>query len=200
MVRWQLCKEGLVCRGWWNSICGPEAGSVPTAPWQENIQPRQPRQLGYSQEAMENWKAAVWCWRRGRGIESRTRCFVLFWHHKDMTFAGLHEWNEMKSSFVSVGWRWIFRRKVFVNASISQDGKPWRHSSHLLLRKQINHNTGPSWKHDNQTFQWRNFRVLTSVDRRLLITIVCLTNKWFTRGDLRKWKVLGGKKWSFISF
>lgn len=55
------CLQGLE----WSSICGPEAGSVPTVPWQENDQPSQPRQLGYSQGAMENWRASVPCWSRG---------------------------------------------------------------------------------------------------------------------------------------
>lgn len=55
------CLQGLE----WSSICGPEAGSVPTVPWQENVQPSQPRQLGNSQGAMENWRATVPCWSWG---------------------------------------------------------------------------------------------------------------------------------------
>lgn len=87
VVRGRSSLQGLE----WSSICGPEAGSVPTVPWQENVQPSQPRQLGYSQGAMENWRAAVPRSSRGsfegRGDESRTRCFILFWYHKDMAFA-----------------------------------------------------------------------------------------------------------------
>lgn len=59
------CLQGLE----WSSICGPEAGSVPTVPWQENVQPSQSRQLGYSQGAMENWRAAVPCWSWGSSEE-----------------------------------------------------------------------------------------------------------------------------------
>lgn len=67
-------------------------------PWQENAQPSQPRQLGYSQggdgkmegcsavlELGELWK------RRGPGDESGTRCFILFWYRKDMAFAVFDE-------------------------------------------------------------------------------------------------------------
>lgn len=80
---WQLCGAGLLSRG---QSGGPEAGSVPTVPWQENVQPSRPRQLGYSQGAVENWRAEVshWSWGgvwgggdagRGRGDESGTLCF-----------------------------------------------------------------------------------------------------------------------------
>lgn len=65
VARGRPCLQGLE----WSSICGPEAGSVPTVPWQENVQPSQPRQLGYSQGAMENWRAAVsrWSWGSSEG-------------------------------------------------------------------------------------------------------------------------------------
>ena len=59
------CLQGLEQ----SSICGPEAGSVPTVPWQENVRPSQPRQLGYSQGAMENWRTAVPRWSRGSSEE-----------------------------------------------------------------------------------------------------------------------------------
>lgn len=61
VVQGRPCLQGLE----WSSICGPEAGSVPTVPWQENAQPSQPRQLGYSQGAMENWRVAVQWWSLG---------------------------------------------------------------------------------------------------------------------------------------
>lgn len=68
--RWQLCRAGLVLQGLeWSSICGLEAGSVPTVPWQGNVQPSQPWQLGYSQGVMENWGAAVSCWSLGSSEE-----------------------------------------------------------------------------------------------------------------------------------
>lgn len=54
VVQGRLCLQGLER----SSVCGPEAGSVPTVPWQENLQPSQPWQLGNLQGAMENWRAA----------------------------------------------------------------------------------------------------------------------------------------------
>lgn len=94
------CLQGLE----WCGICGPEAGSGPTVPWQENAQPSQPRQLGYSQEAVEMEGCSTMlelgrtCRRRGRSDESGRRYFILFLYHKDTTFAIFRRENP--------GWWW----------------------------------------------------------------------------------------------
>lgn len=51
------CLQGLE----WSSVCGPEAGTVPTVLWQEDAQPSHLRQLGYPQGAKEYWRASVPC-------------------------------------------------------------------------------------------------------------------------------------------
>lgn len=108
------CLEGLE----WSSIYGPEAGSVPTAPWQENVQPSQPRQLGYSQGVTENWRAAAQCWRwgaqrrRGRGrwwVRNKV-FYIIFgtartWHFLCSTRKPNTDW--WRGPHVCVGLRWL---------------------------------------------------------------------------------------------
>lgn len=84
----RLCLQGLE----WSSICCPEAGSVPTVPWQEKRSAQSASTAwiftgGDGKTGGLQYHVGVKGALRRRGDESGTGCFILFWYHKDMAFA-----------------------------------------------------------------------------------------------------------------
>lgn len=165
------CLQGLE----WSSICGPEAGSVPTVPWQENVQPSQPRQLGYSQGAMENWRAAAqrWSWgsleEEGKGWWVRNKVF-----HIILVLQG-HGICCVRWAKPNLGWWWgllvpmlVYSDSVYHLAGMSggggsQNSEPLLH----ILKVLVYASTAIPCFSDDEFFKGWNWIIHLSLKRNL---------------------------------